>query len=258
MLLRFTDPIKDPMLLDKIQAADEFVKQNPNYIISKPGQEPPLNINIDRFYYNEKFIKQWKNFKNDLRDKPRETLNCLALAFYHRIILNSISEYGGQYISNIHSYPMIRVQIFNYRPIIPVSEIKFNSYGKLICTRGCVIRVGRAKDMAQWILFACNKCDNYKIVKQPDGIYTVPRKCDFCGPSKFEAKLNSAHVKTIKKQVIKLQEHLDGMHDDRGKMPRILEVELIDALVGNCVPGDDVTIVGIIKVNCRKFYFTFN
>ena len=31
-------------------------------------------------------------------------------------------------------------------------------------------------------------------------------------------------------------------------MPRILEVELIDDLVETCMPGDDVTVVGIIRV----------
>lgn len=40
--------------------------------------------------------------------------------------------------------------------------------------------------------------------------------------------------------------------DDRGRMPRILEVELVDDLVGSCMPGDDVTVVGIIKVNVKK------
>lgn len=32
-------------------------------------------------------------------------------------------------------------------------------------------------------------------------------------------------------------------------MPRILEVELLDYLVNTCMPGDDITVTGIIKVS---------
>lgn len=38
-------------------------------------------------------------------------------------------------------------------------------------------------------------------------------------------------------------------------MPRIIEVELLDDLVGICAPGDDVTVVGIIKVGSNFYSF---
>lgn len=31
-------------------------------------------------------------------------------------------------------------------------------------------------------------------------------------------------------------------------MPRVFDVELMDYLVNTCIPGDDITLTGIIKV----------
>ncbi|KAK0172432.1 hypothetical protein PV328_005749 [Microctonus aethiopoides] len=239
---------KDTLLIRKIKAAENFMDRNPDITTIIPQKTgPAFNINVDRFINDEQFINEWYTFENDLQDKPRETLNCLGLAL-HQIIVKTAPKDDSNNSLHIKNLPMIRAKIINYRPVISVSEIKVNNYGKLISTRGCVIRVGRTRHLAQWISFECIKCNTYKIVKQPDGIYTVPKSCDNCGVSKFEPKLDSPYVKTVPLQVIKLQEHLEAMQDDRGKMPRIIEVELLDDLVGICAPGDDVTVVGIIKV----------
>ncbi|XP_017789947.1 PREDICTED: DNA helicase MCM8-like [Habropoda laboriosa] len=72
--------------------------------------------------------------------------------------------------------------------------------------RGCVIRVGHVKHLAQWIVFTCCKCNLQKIVKQPLGVYTIPKKCRTCGTSKFRAMLDSPLVKSISFQIIKIQE----------------------------------------------------
>lgn len=35
---------------------------------------------------------------------------------------------------------------------------------------------------------------------------------------------------------------------ENGRTPRTLECELTEDLVNSCIPGDDITITGIIKV----------
>jgi len=81
--------------------------------------------------------------------------------------------------------------------------------GKLISTRGCVTRVGRVKYLAQWMVFACSKCHLQKLVQHVDGLYTLPKKCDVCGVSKFYPVLDSSYVKSILFQVIRIQESLN-------------------------------------------------
>lgn len=36
-------------------------------------------------------------------------------------------------------------------------------------------------------------------------------------------------------------------------MPRMVDIELMDELVNTCMPGDDITLTGIIKVNIANY-----
>ena len=70
------------------------------------------------------------------------------------------------------------------------------------------MRVGRPKEMAQWLVFSCNKCRLKTVFKQSDGIYTLPKRCDSCGAMKFQPVLDSPYIKSVSFQMIRLQEHL--------------------------------------------------
>ncbi|XP_031846234.1 DNA helicase MCM8-like isoform X2 [Nomia melanderi] len=156
-------------------------------------------------------------------------------------------------INVISTFSTIRLKILNYQPIICLQDLKANSYGKLVSIRGCVIRVGCVKHLGDWIVFACRKCNLQKIAKQPQGIYTIPKKCNICGSSRFRPILDSPQVKSIPFQTIKIQELLNDEQNNKGSMPRVLDVELMDDLVTTCMPGDDITLTGIIKGtnNCK-------
>lgn len=81
--------------------------------------------------------------------------------------------------------------------------------GKLVSTRGCVIRVGRVKHLAEWMVFACSKCHLQKLVKQSQQIYTLPKRCDVCTTTKFYPVLDSSCVRSILFQIIRIQEPLN-------------------------------------------------
>lgn len=49
-------------------------------------------------------------------------------------------------------------------------------------------------------------------------------------------------------QRIRLQEVVTDESREEGRMPRTIECELVDDLVDSCVPGDDVTVTGTVKV----------
>lgn len=105
-----------------------------------------------------------------------------------------------------NNYTLFSSCVHNILPFCPFSF----SQGKLINTRGCVVRVGRTKQLAQWFVFACSKCGLEKIEKQSEGLYTVPKKCTVCGVSTFQPVLNSPYVRTISFQMIRIQEILNN------------------------------------------------
>ncbi|XP_078039781.1 DNA helicase MCM8-like [Augochlora pura] len=204
-------------------------------------------IDICEVYNDKIFINEWPDFKKSIYENSTYTLNCLKLAI-HQKILNTISKETLQCCMNmISTLSTVRLKILNYQPIVCLQDLKTNSYGRMISVKGCVIRVGRVKHLAEWIVFVCRKCNLQKIVKQPQGMYTVPKKCSICGISKFRPLLNSPQVKSISFQMIKIQELLNDEQNNKGSMPRVLDIELTDNLVSTCMPGDDITLTGIIK-----------
>ncbi|XP_015172942.1 PREDICTED: DNA helicase MCM8-like, partial [Polistes dominula] len=236
----------------KVEAAKQFLK---NYsklssFLTLENLEAGMIFHID---YNDlcdddKFLNEWSNFKSDIQEKSMYTINCIKLAI-HQNILNTLSKEDLEsFVNSIYLLPTVKIRILNYAETICLRDIKVNSYGKLINTKGCVVRVGRAKQLAQWFVFACTKCGLEKMEKQSEGFYTVPKKCIICGISTFQPVLNSPHVKTISFQMIRIQEIFNNEQETKGRMPRILDVKILDDLVDTCMPGDDLLLTGIVKV----------
>lgn len=47
----------------------------------------------------------------------------------------------------------------------------------------------------------------------------------------------------------RIQEHMSDDHREAGRIPRTIECELVHDLVDSCVPGDVITVAGIVKVS---------
>lgn len=45
------------------------------------------------------------------------------------------------------------------------------------------------------------------------------------------------------------------LQENKGRVPKILDVELLDDLVNICMPGDDITLTGIIKVFLKEHFY---
>ncbi|KAI4497155.1 hypothetical protein M0802_007639 [Mischocyttarus mexicanus] len=236
----------------KVEAVKRFLKSYSKLssLLTLENLESGMIFHID---YNDlcdddKFSNEWSNFKSDIQEKLIHTINCIKLAI-HQSILNTMSKEDLEsFVNSINLLPAVKVRILNYAETISLRDIKVNSYGKLINTKGCVVRVGRTKQLAQWFPFACTKCGLEKMEKQPEGFYTVPKKCTICGVSTFQPLLNSPHVKTIPFQMIRIQEIFNNEQETKGRMPRILDVKILDDLVDTCMPGDDLLLTGIVKV----------
>ncbi|XP_029163345.1 DNA helicase MCM8-like [Nylanderia fulva] len=236
----------------QIEAIEAFIERHKalSSLFTMANLEAGINFDIDicELYKDSEFMEQWPNFKHDIHENPTNTLNSMKLGI-HQKILETVPEENLQYVLNsISSLPTVKLSILNYEPIICLRDLKLNYYERLISTRGCVIRVSRIKHLIQWMVFACSTCHLEKLVKQSQEIYTLPKKCDFCGVSKFYPILDSPFVKSILFQIIRIQEPLNDEQETKGKVPKILDVELLDNLVNLCMPGDDITLTGIVKV----------
>ncbi|XP_046737252.1 DNA helicase MCM8-like [Diprion similis] len=235
--------------LRKINAMERFIMSHTDmFPVSNLENNKPYNIDIKILLKDDSFNNEWSNFKEDLTNDPKHTLNCLGIAIDQMMIETIKDKEGIDDVTVSANLPIAVVRISNYGPVLSLRDLKVNSYGKLISIRGCIMRVGNVKHFAQWMEFLCVSCGSRIISRQVDGIYTLPTKCVSCNGKKFKPLLSSLHTKTVTFQVIRLQEHVGDEQDDKGRMPRVIDVDLIEDLVNTCMPGDDITVTGIIKV----------
>ncbi|KAH6802599.1 minichromosome maintenance 8 [Perilla frutescens var. frutescens] len=96
--------------------------------------------------------------------------------------------------------------------------------------------------------FSCAKRGTTITCDFPDGKFSPPMKCEMvaCKSRNFNPIRSSA--RPIDFQKIRIQELLKSEHHEEGRVPRTVECELTQDLVDACIPGDIVTVTGIIRM----------
>ncbi|XP_066908859.1 DNA helicase MCM8 [Halyomorpha halys] len=147
-------------------------------------------------------------------------------------------------------FPSVKVRFINFESITPIKDIKAGLYGKLISVRGTVIRVSGNKLICVSMGFGCNTCYATMSIPLKDGVYKMPASCkaDNCRSKSFTPLCSSNLSRTKSYQIMKVQESVADEQSEGGRVPRTIEVDLTDDLVDSCGPGDNVTIVGIVKI----------
>lgn len=130
--------------------------------------------------------------------------------------------------------------------------LRGNSVGKFVAIRGTVVRVSNIRQQLVSMQFACGRCGESQHLTFSDYKYAVPTKCptDRCRSRSFSPLRDTAE--TVDWQKIRIQE-LQEKDDDfsareEGRMPRTIDAELFDDLIDTCIPGDTVTVAGIVRV----------
>ncbi|KAG8226903.1 hypothetical protein J437_LFUL007817 [Ladona fulva] len=242
--------------VEKVKNMESFIKRNKVfYSLTEIEERRSYSLDLKRLLAEEELIVQWPTFKDDLSENPEHTLNCLGLAM-HQVIAQSLD---GEILADLPDteketfapvdLPTIRARIINFEPVIQLKHLKTNLYGKLISVRGTIIRAGNIKLLCDWLAFSCNSCQNVQCVKQPEGIYTQPTKCRTggCRSKSFTPQRSSLLTLTVNWQSVRLQEIVADDQREGGRVPRTIECELTEDLVDSCVPGDVVTITGVVK-----------
>nr|XP_033794155.1 DNA helicase MCM8 isoform X1 [Geotrypetes seraphini] len=196
---------------------------------------------------------------NELRDMPEKILDCMGLAV-HQVLTKDLERHAAELQEQeglprdeapIVNVPYVHSRVYNYDPLTPLKNLRANCYGKYISLRGTVVRVSNIKPLCTKMAFTCNTCGDVQTHSLPDGKYTVPTKCPLpeCRGRSFTANRSSPLTVTVDWQSIKIQELISDDQREAGRIPRTIECELVQDLVDSCVPGDTVTVTGIVKVS---------
>eukprot|EP00026_Physarum_polycephalum_P003849 Phypoly_transcript_03865.p1 GENE.Phypoly_transcript_03865~~Phypoly_transcript_03865.p1 ORF type:complete len:758 (+),score=108.96 Phypoly_transcript_03865:32-2275(+) len=178
------------------------------------------------------------DFPELVLNKPELALGCLSLALAKVLATDKDKKVD-------ESFPKITVRLYNFEPRIALRQLKSHMIGKFVSIRGTVIRVSNIKPLVTQMAFDC-KCGAHFYRRLVDGKFNLPTKCEGrqCRAKIFEPDKRTAD--TVDWQKIRIQEEVD--HKDSGRVPRSIEAELTGDLVDTCVPGDVITICGIVKV----------
>ncbi|XP_022744093.1 probable DNA helicase MCM8 isoform X2 [Durio zibethinus] len=182
-----------------------------------------------------------EEFYANLEDKPKIALSCVSAAVHQVLLSNSdfYLEEGLKINIRLHNYP---------ESLIVLKNLKAAYIDKLVSVRGTVVKASTVKPLVIKMNFACEKCTTEIPRLFPDGKFSPPTACTLHGCKSRTFKPIRSSAQAIDFQKIRLQELLKSEDHEEGRVPRTVECELTEDLVDVCIPGDVVTVTGIIRV----------
>ncbi|KAG0463731.1 hypothetical protein HPP92_019800 [Vanilla planifolia] len=131
----------------------------------------------------------------------------------------------------------VTIRLYNHLDsMISLKNLKAAYIGKLVSVHGSVVKVSTVKPLVTEMDFLCAKCGTTITRAFPDGKFSPPLGCTIYGCKSRTFTPYKCSAKTIDFQKIRPKCHLT------------VECELTMDLVDSCIPGDIVTVTGIIKV----------
>ncbi|XP_006894297.1 PREDICTED: DNA helicase MCM8 isoform X3 [Elephantulus edwardii] len=246
--------------IEKIQAFENFFARNIDlYDKDEIERKGSILVDFKELTKDDEITDLIPNIANELRDTPEKTLACLGLAI-HQILTKDLERHAaelqaqeglpsaGETMVNV---PHIHARVYNYEPLTQLKNVRANYYGKYVALRGTVVRVSNIKPLCTKMAFLCAACGEIQSLSLTDGKFSLPSKCPVpaCRGKSFTALRSSPLTVTMDWQSIKIQELMSDDHREAGRIPRTIECELVHDLVDSCVPGDIVTVTGIVKVS---------
>ncbi|XP_074349336.1 putative DNA helicase MCM8 isoform X1 [Apium graveolens] len=184
-----------------------------------------------------------EGFYKTLEEKPKEALLCFGAAAEHKV-----QHFKGDG-KCMDDFAKINIRLHNHpKSMIALKNLKAAYIDRLVSVRGTVVKVSTVRPLVMHMDFSCTKCGASIRRNFPDGKFSPPSICDVSGcKSRTFSPIRSTAI-PIDFQKIRLQELLKSEHHEEGRVPRTVDCELTEDLVDACIPGDTVTVTGIIKV----------
>ncbi|OIT35984.1 PREDICTED: probable DNA helicase MCM8 isoform X2 [Nicotiana attenuata] len=187
-------------------------------------------------------LSELQEFCAILESKPKDALLCMS-ASLHKVFFEKLGD------ENFDDFVKINIRLHNYpESVIALKNLKAAYIDRLVSVRGTVVKVSTVKPLVMQMDFACTKCGTSITRDFPDGKFSPPPTCKLhgCKCRTFNPIRSTARV--IDFQKIRIQELLKSENHEEGRVPRTVECELTEDLVDACIPGDIVTVTGIIRV----------
>ncbi|WJX79236.1 DNA replication licensing factor mcm8 [Trifolium repens] len=199
-----------------------------NYVLSLDFQQLKSMCHVEEFY-------------EMLMEKPKIALSCMSAAV-HKVLLseweNDKLELTAKVDIRLHNCP---------ETMIALKNLKAAYIDKLVSVRGTAVKASTVRPLVVEMSFECSKCKQSITRIFPDGKFSPPSSCNLNGcKSKIFNPLRST-AQTIDFQKIRVQELLKHEDHEEGRVPRTVECELTQDLVDSCIPGDVVTVTGIVR-----------
>lgn len=177
----------------------------------------------------------FSDFETSLIGNPVDFAACLGLAI--SLIANKQNPY-------LEEPPIIKAAFYNLSSSIGFYDVRADTVGKMVSLEGSVARVSPSRPLVLRGGFKCFKCNQITFKAFEDGIFEVPNMCATprCDNRLLEFDRSTATLSDY--QRLRLSEKNS---DHAGTIPKVLEMEVRDTLVNQCIPGDVVRIVGIVK-----------
>ncbi|XP_006870467.1 PREDICTED: DNA helicase MCM8 isoform X2 [Chrysochloris asiatica] len=249
--------------IEKIQAFEKFFTRHIDlYDKDEIERKGSILVDFKELTKDDEITNLVPNIASELRDTPEKTLACMGLAI-HQILTKDLERHAAELQAHeglpsdgetMVNVPHIHARVYNYEPLTQLKNVRANFYGKYIALRGTVVRVSNIKPLCTKMAFLCAACGEIQSFSLTDGKYNLPTKCPVptCRGKSFTALRSSPLTVTMDWQSIKIQELISDDHREAGRIPRTIECELVHDLVDGCVPGDTVTIAGIVKVSSAE------
>lgn len=179
-------------------------------------------------------------FYATLQEKPKDALLCLSAAV--QMILSE------KWDNTMEDVVKINIRLHNYpESLIALKNLKAAYIDKLVSVRGTVVKVSTVRPLVVQMNFACGKCGTNIMRIFPDGKFSPPAVCSIHGCKSRTFNPIRSSAQSIDFQKIRLQELLKTENHEEGRVPRTVDCELTEDLVDACIPGDVVTVTGIIR-----------
>ncbi|XP_022145599.1 probable DNA helicase MCM8 [Momordica charantia] len=176
-----------------------------------------------------------------LEENPKVALKCMSAALHQVMRTN--------WAPKLEDVAKVLIRLHNYsESMLALKNLKAAYIDKLVSVRGTVVKVSTVKPLVVQMSFDCAKCKSNITRIFPDGKFSPPSFCelDGCKSKTFNPVRSTAEA--IDFQKIRLQELTKSDDHEEGRVPRTVECELSKDLVDACIPGDVVTVTGIIRV----------
>jgi len=145
----------------------------------------------------------------------------------------------------------VKIQVYDLFDTTPLRKIGAEHIKKLIMVRGVIVKATVVKPKVLKAAFECNRCGERQYVEQTTDFLKKPLICinPTCkrkGPFTF-VEDESTFINIQELWVQEAPEELPP-----GQLPRSLHVKALEELVNIARPGDNVSIVGIVRSKPRK------